>query len=130
QTLEAEQVAVGASPSNTELNRAVLLKLGVASSAIESFGTANSNTKDEAVAIKEWAERNTDSVFIIPSEVCSARRVRWIFNRELSGSAIKIEVPSFEQPSCHTRSEWWKTECGVTAFQTELLKYVYYRLKY
>jgi hypothetical protein len=130
QMLEAEQVAVGASPSNTELNRAALLKLGVASSAIENFGTANTNTRDEAVALKEWAERNAASVFIIPSEVFSARRVRWIFNRELSGSAITIQVPSFEQPSYYTRSEWWKTEYGVMAFQNELLKYVYYRLKY
>jgi uncharacterized SAM-binding protein YcdF (DUF218 family) len=130
QVFEAEQVAVGASPSNTELNRAALLKLGVAPSAIENFGTANTNTRDEAVALKEWAERNAASVFIIPSEVFSARRVSWIFNRELSGSAITIEVPSFEQPSYYTRSEWWKTEYGVTTFKTELLKYVYYRLKY
>jgi hypothetical protein len=127
---EAEQVAVGASPSNTELNRNALLKLGVAPSAIESFGTANKTTRDEAIALKEWAERNAASVFIIPSEVFSARRVRWIFNRELSGSAITIEVPSFEQPRYYTRSEWWKTENGVMAFESELMKYVYYRLKY
>ena len=59
------------------------------------------------------------------SEIFSARRVRWIFDRELSGSAIKIEVPSFEQRG-YTRNRWWETEQGVTAFQTELLKYVYY----
>lgn len=123
------QAAVDVIPSDTELNRSALLKLGVSPSAIENFGSANTNTRDEAVALREWAKRNAASAFIIPCEIFSARRVRWIFDRELSGSAITIEVPSFEQPG-YTRSEWWKTEQGVVVFQNELLKYVYYRLKY
>jgi hypothetical protein len=59
----------------------------------------------------------------------SARRVRWIFQRELSGRGVTIEVPSFE-PLGYTRGEWWKAEQGVVAFQNELIKYIYYRLKY
>jgi hypothetical protein len=80
--------------------------------------------------LREWAKQKAASVFIIPSEIFSARRVRWIFDRVLSGSATTIEVPSFEEPRYYTRSEWWKTEYGVMAFENELLKYVYYRLKY
>jgi hypothetical protein len=121
----ADKVLVSQTPDRT-----TLLKLGVPPNAVENFGTANTNTRDEAVALREWAKRNAASVFIIPSEIFSARRVRWIFDRVLSGSAITIEVPSFEEPSYYTRSEWWKTEHGVTAFQSELLKYVYYRLNY
>jgi hypothetical protein len=117
------------SPTDAKLNRAALLKLGVPPGAVETFGTANTNTRDEAVALKQWAERNAASAFIIPSEIFSARRVRWIFHRELSGRAVRIEVPSFEQ-SGYTRGEWWKTEQGVIAFQNEVLKYIYYRLKY
>jgi DUF218 domain len=124
-----EQGAVGAGPSDTELNRGELLKLGVPLSAIENFGTANTNTRDEAVALNEWVKRNAASVFIIPSDIFSARRVRWIFDRELRGRGVTIEVPTFEQWG-YTRNEWWKTEYGVNAFQTELLKYIYYRLKY
>lgn len=125
-----EQVAVGAGPSDTELNRGVLLKLGVPLGAIENFGTANTNTRDEAVALKEWVKRNAAaSVFIIPTDIFSARRVRWIFDRELRGGGITIEIPTFEQWG-YTRNEWWKTEYGVMAFQTELLKYIYYRIKY
>jgi hypothetical protein len=118
------------SPSNNELNRIELLKLGVPPTAIEDFGTANKNTRDEAMALREWAGRTGASVFIIPCELFVARRVKWIFNRELSGNAVTIEVPSFEQPRYYARGEWWKTEYGVTAFQSELLKYLYYRLKY
>jgi hypothetical protein len=125
-----EQVGVGASLSDTELNRTALIKLGVPPRAVENFGTANTNTRDEAVAaLRQWAQRNAASVFLVPSEIFTARRVRWIFNRELSGSAITVQVPSFESAG-YTRREWWKTEQGVVAFQNEILKYLYYRLKY
>ena len=83
---------------------------------------------NDAVA-RQWAERNAASAFIIPTEMFSARRVRWIFQRELSGRGVTIEVPSFE-PLSYTRGEWWKAEQGVVAFQNEVLKYIYYRLKY
>jgi hypothetical protein len=84
---------------------------------------------DEAVALRDWAERNAASAFIIPSEIFSARRVRWIFCREFLGTAVSIEVPSIEPPH-YTPSNWWKTERGLVAFQNEVLKYIYYRLKY
>jgi uncharacterized SAM-binding protein YcdF (DUF218 family) len=106
-----------------------LLKLGVPADAIEKFGTAITSTRDEAIALREWAERNAASVFIIPSEIFSARRVRWIFRRQFSGTAVSIQVPSFEPPN-YTRWNWWKTEKGLVAFRTEFLKYTYYRLRY
>jgi uncharacterized SAM-binding protein YcdF (DUF218 family) len=39
-------------------NRAVLLKLGVPSEAIESFGDNLRNTHDEAVALHDWATQH------------------------------------------------------------------------
>jgi uncharacterized SAM-binding protein YcdF (DUF218 family) len=126
----AERAAsIGAIPSHSELNRAILLKLGVPGGVIETFGTANQNTRDEAVSLREWAERNAASAFIIPTEIFPARRVRWIFRREFSGTAVKIVVLSFDSPY-FPRREWWKTERGVIEFQNEVLKYIYYRLKY
>jgi uncharacterized SAM-binding protein YcdF (DUF218 family) len=127
--VEKQAASMGAIPPDSELNREVLLKLGVPDAAIEKFGTASTNTRDEAIALKKWAERNAASVFIIPTEIFSARRVRWIFRREFSGTAVGIEVLSFEPPG-YTRWNWWKTEKGLVAFRTELLKYSYYRLKY
>jgi hypothetical protein len=119
---------VGALPGHTELNRKALLKLGVPDAAIEMFGTENRNTEDEVLALKDWAEQNAASVLIVPSEIFAARRVRWIFNREFHGTAVRIEVPSFEED--FSRAGWWKTKAGLIAFQTEILKYIYYRFKY
>jgi hypothetical protein len=126
---EKQAASMGAIPSHSQLNRDILLKLGVPAGAVATFGTANKNTRDEAVALREWAERNAASGFIIPSEIFSARRVRWIFRREFFGTPVSIEVPSVEPPG-YTRWDWWKTEKGMVAFQNELLKYIYYRLKY
>lgn len=122
-------VAIGVQPSHTEANRQVLLKLGVPATAVETFGMANKNTKDEAVALRAWAKRHHPSALIIPVEIFTARRIRWIFDREFSGQPIQIEVPSFD-PSDYARTNWWQNEYGIIAFQNEVLKYIYYRLKY
>ena len=127
---EGRSVVIGAQPGHTEANRNILLKLGVPDSAIVTFGTANKNTWEEAVALKGWADRNAVSVLIIPTEVFSARRVRWTFRRAFAGTAVRIEVPSFDPPTEYTRTDWWKREAGVIAFQNEVLKYLFYRLNY
>ena len=129
QSPEERVVSIGVMPSHSELNRQILLKLDIPADAIETFGTANKNTRDEAVALREWTKRNAASAFIIPSEIFSARRVRWIFCHQFFGMAVSIKVPSIESPD-YTRGDWWKTEQGLIAFQNEVLKYVYYRLKY
>ena len=118
---------LGLSENHTELNRRVLIKLGVPAKAIETFGTANKNTKDEALSLRFWAEKNSASTFIIPTEIFSARRVHFIFHRELP--AKTIEVMSVNPPQ-YTKDDWWKTERGVVKFQNEILKYLYYRIMY
>jgi uncharacterized SAM-binding protein YcdF (DUF218 family) len=130
QVEDGPPAAIDALVGHTEENLKVLLKLGVPESAIETFGNANKNTYEEAVALKSWANRNGVSVLIIPTEIFAARRVRWIFRREFSGTSVHIEVPSFDPPRNYSRANWWKTEFGVVAFHNELVKYLYYRLIY
>ena len=129
QVAEERLVTMGAVPGHTELIRKTLLKLGVPDSAIETFGTANKNTMDEALALKDWEERNAASAFIIPTEIFSSRRVGWSIRHAFFGKNVRIDVPSFE-PGSYTRARWWETEEGLIAFQNEVLKYIYYRLKY
>src|SRR5262249_3358713 len=115
--------------SDCESNRAALLKLGVPASAIEAFGKTQKSTREEAIALREWAEQNAASVFVIPSEPFMARRVQWIFRQEFSGRPVTIEVLPFDPPG-YSLEGWWKTERNRIAFQNELLKYLYYRWKY
>jgi hypothetical protein len=127
---EGPSVVIAELPSHTEANRMVLRKLGVPSSAIETFGTANKNTFEEAAALRVWASRNAGLSFIIPTEAFSARRVRWIFSHTFAGTGVSVEIPSFDPPTEYRSAEWWKTDTGIISFQNEILKYLFYRLKY
>jgi uncharacterized SAM-binding protein YcdF (DUF218 family) len=127
--VEEEHFTKIGAPGHTELNRMVLLKLGVPEAAIGTFGQANSSTWDEAAALRDWASQHRVSRIVIPTEIFCARRVRWVFDREFAESSVQIETPSFDGPG-YTRAEWWKTTTGIIAFQNEIIKYIYYRLKY
>jgi uncharacterized SAM-binding protein YcdF (DUF218 family) len=69
-------------PSHVDLNRAVILKLGVPAEAIASFGSGVSNTYEEARALAEWAKANGVRSILVPTEIFSSRRVRWILTRQ------------------------------------------------
>jgi len=129
QVAEERLTKILAIPGHSELNRMLLLKLGVPEDAIGMFGKENRSTRDEADALRDWADQHGVSRIIVPIEIFAARRVRWIFNREFAGSSVHLEIPSFEPPD-YTRAEWWKTREGMIAFQNEIVKYLYYRLNY
>ena len=126
---EGRSSTVGGIPGHSELNQMVLLKLGVPNAAIEMFGRANRNMNWEADALRDWADRHSVSRIIIPTEIFSARRVQWMFDREFAETSVRLDIAAFEPPN-YTRAEWWKSEAGMIAFQNEFMKYLYYRLKY
>jgi hypothetical protein len=55
QVPQGRSSTIGGIPGHSELNRMVLLKLGVPDAAIAMFGQANGSTKDEAVTLRDWA---------------------------------------------------------------------------
>jgi uncharacterized SAM-binding protein YcdF (DUF218 family) len=116
-------------PSHVELNRAVLLKLGVPPEAILSFGTDVSSTYEEARALAEWARTNGVRSIIAPTEIFSSRRVRWMLDKELRNIGTRVEVQALP-PLEYDADNWWQHEAGVIGFQNEVVKYFYYRLKY
>jgi len=106
----------------------ILLKLGVPASAIEIFGNALTNTHEEVLALRAWAERNNACSIIVPTETFSARRVRWMLQRAFGGECV-IRVIALDLPQFH-RDDWWRQTQGIITFRTELIKYIYYRLNY
>jgi uncharacterized SAM-binding protein YcdF (DUF218 family) len=116
-------------PSETALDRSVLVKLGVPEEAIEVFGTDLSSTYEEAVALRAWSLRTHARSLIVPTEYFSSRRVRWIMVRELTSTGTQVQVPALDDPE-YPRLEWWKNEKALIEFQNEVIKYIYYRVKY
>jgi uncharacterized SAM-binding protein YcdF (DUF218 family) len=122
-------VKLGISPSHVALNHAVLTKLGVPETALETFGHELSSTFEESMALREWAERNHAMRIIVPTEVFSSRRVKWMLEHALAGTGTEVRVPALETYE-YRGDEWWRKEQGLIAFQNEFVKYLYYRLKY
>jgi uncharacterized SAM-binding protein YcdF (DUF218 family) len=120
---------IGVVPSHADLNRAVLVKLGVPAQAIETFGEGVTSTKEEALALRHWAERAGAVRIIVPTGLFSARRVRWMLQKAFAGSGISIDVPALDDPD-YTSADWWLHEQGLISFQNEVIKYAYYRFKY
>jgi hypothetical protein len=42
---------------------------------------------------------------------------------------IEVQVPALSDPE-YSQSDWWKNEKAIVEFQNEIIKYVYYRIKY
>jgi uncharacterized SAM-binding protein YcdF (DUF218 family) len=111
------------------LTRSELVLLGVPDSAIEVFGSGLSNTYEEALALREWVSRSSARTIIVPTEMFSARRLRWILNHELAGTGTQIRVPALDGPD-YNRSNWWRNQQALISFRNEIVKYTYYRLRY
>jgi uncharacterized SAM-binding protein YcdF (DUF218 family) len=109
------------------VNRAVLLKLGVPEGDIETFGADLSSTREEALALRDWAAREKVRSVILPTEIFAARRLRWMLHR-VFGNDLVIQVPALDPPE-YRDDDWWRHEQGIITFQNELIKYVYYRKK-
>jgi uncharacterized SAM-binding protein YcdF (DUF218 family) len=116
-------------PSHVELNRTVLLKLGVPPEAIETFGSDVSNTFEEARALVQWSKANGVKDIIVPTEIFSSRRVHWILNKEAAATGVRVHVLALA-PLEYRVDDWWRHAEGVVTFQNEIIKYVYYRTRY
>ena len=108
-------------------SEAVLLELGIPADAIATFGDDLRNTHEEVLALRDWAERHNLRSVIVPTEIFSARRVRWMLHRGFPGD-FEIRVVALDPPQY--RRDWWRQTGGITAFRTEFIKYLYYILKY
>ena len=120
---------LGFIPSHTSLNRDVLLKLDVPAAAIVTFGENLSSTQQEASAVRQWALQSQAKGIIIPTDLFATRRTRWIFDRELAPIGVQVMVSAYRTDQ-YTLADWWRHRTGLVDFNNEVLKYVYYRIRY
>jgi uncharacterized SAM-binding protein YcdF (DUF218 family) len=120
---------LGIRPAEAELDRQILLKLGVPPEAITVIGSNLSSTYEESLALAEWAKKTGAKRIIIPTEIFPSRRVRWIFNRQLQPIGVTPIVVAYPNQN-YTIDNWWHVHDGIIDFQNEVLKDVYYHLRY
>src|SRR5262249_33792315 len=119
---------LGVVKSDAALSREVLVGLGVAEQDIETFGSELASTREEVLALRDWAERARITSIIVPTEIFSGRRLRWMLRRSFDGQ-FTVLVPALDTRDYH-RGNWWESTEGIISFQNELLKYAFYRLHY
>jgi len=120
---------MGITSREAELTRRILLSNGVPETAMTMIGTNVASTYDESRAVRAWVEKTGAKTIIIPTDPFHTRRVRWIFSKELRDTKTEIHVVPVN-PSRYRADNWWRHEEGVTAFQNEIIKYIYYRVEY
>jgi uncharacterized SAM-binding protein YcdF (DUF218 family) len=118
-----------AEPENPD--RETLIKLGVPASAIIEFGNDPSNTYEEARDLALWLKQNRVQRIIVPTELFPSRRVRWILQRELGKVGVRVMI---EIVASHVYDididHWWQSSGGRSNFLNEIIKYLYYRIRY
>lgn len=115
--------------SEGEVNTTILTVKGVPPASIQPLGEGVTSTRDEAVALRNWVVTHQAKDVIIPTDAFHTRRVQWIFQRELAGTGVTVHVRSVSHPNYSTDT-WWLEEEGFLGFQSEVMKSLYYLVRY
>lgn len=120
---------LGLAPSESELERRILNQKQVPDTNIVTASDIVTSTYEESLSVRKWAKTNAIKRVIIPDDVFHMRRVRWLFCKQLKTAGIQVEVEAVPVRE-YALTDWWQHAQGVVAFQNEVLKYAYYRVKY
>jgi uncharacterized SAM-binding protein YcdF (DUF218 family) len=120
---------LGIAPSERELTRRILLSNNIPETALVAVGHGVASTYEESLAVRDWVEKNGAKSINIPTDPFHTRRVRWLFRKQLAPLNVQVVVEA-APTRVYSETNWWQHEQGVTTFQNEIIKFLYYRLKY
>jgi uncharacterized SAM-binding protein YcdF (DUF218 family) len=112
-----------------DATNSILVGRGVPADAIVEFPIVQHSTYGEARGILEIARTRGIKRLVIPTDIFPTRRTRWIFERELASSGVRINVLAIRAPD-YGDEDWWVHGRGSSAFLSEIVKYLYYRAAY
>ena len=127
---EATQLeTLGLIPSQIELTRKLLIKLGVNPMDITVTGHQNnSSTFEEAKTILTYLHLfDSTNKIILVTDWYHSRRAQWTFNR--FNSPIVIQVSPVTTPKSHPE-HWWHYESSMIALFNEYVKWLFYLIHY
>lgn len=120
---------LGLSLPEAEQTRRILLSNNVPEAALTVIGKQVASTYDESCAVRDWAKTSGVKTILVPTDLFHTRRVRWLFQKQLAGTSVRVQVVAVN-PIRYSATNWWQHEEGLIAFQNEILKRLYYQLKY
>lgn len=122
---------IGLFPDETEVNVNVMKKLGVPDENIVVLAPDEdaTSTRDEAGILRRYVDENDIKRVILVTSAFHTRRAQWIFEKELSGSGVILEVAAAPHWK-FDETNWWTREKGLTTLFEEYIKLFYYFAKY
>ena len=121
--------AMGLTRPSDQVTLEILDRLGVPEESVHIIGDHVTSSWDEVLAVRDWAlEAEVDSILVV-TEIFPSRRTAWIYDEVFEDSGIATAVHAIT-PESYSTDNWWSNERGLIAFQNELIKYFYYRIKY
>ena len=128
---EPPAVKMGLIPNDTDISVGIMEKTGVPSSKIVilPFPGGVTSTFDEATALHRYIDATHITRVMLVTSVFHSRRAKWIFDRELAGLPVKLEMVAVPY-STFDQTNWWKSEAGLITLNNEYIKLVYYFFKY
>jgi uncharacterized SAM-binding protein YcdF (DUF218 family) len=111
-----------------ELTRHLMLNRGIPPEQVDTLSSAHS-TMDESNEILHWCKSNGVRDITLISSAFHMRRVRMVFEDKFAEEGIRINFHG-ARPIDYTKLNWWNNEEGLIMTNNELVKIVYYTLKY
>jgi len=104
-------------------------ELGVPAASIVNLKDGVASTYEEARSVLGWVRISRARTVIVPTDLFHTRRVSWIFAKELKAADASVKVQAIKQPN-YSSDNWWQHKDGRDAFLSEIIKYLFYRVKY
>jgi uncharacterized SAM-binding protein YcdF (DUF218 family) len=116
-------------PTLQDLTLAKLNRLGVPTASLVKLRNGTSNTYEEACSVLDWTKATGAKGVIVPTDLFHTRRVHLIFTKELGAAGINVKIQAINRFN-YFQDDWWRHKDGLSAFLSEILKYLFYRVKY
>ncbi len=131
QAADSPAVELGLYPNKTDVAIEILKELGVPAENIKqlAFGGGATSTHDEARFFGRYVEEHNVTRVILVTNAFHTRRAKWIFDKELSGSGVTVEIAAAPHWN-FDETNWWQQEYGLLAFVDEYSKLFYYYAVY
>jgi len=114
--------------TEAQLTRHIMTRKGVPSEQIEILQTAHS-TMDESEEILAYCKSNGIKNITVVSSSLHLKRVSWVFNDKFEEAGITVHYTGANAID-YDYTNWWKNEEGLIMVNNELVKLLYYAIKY
>ena len=128
---DSPAVKLGLIPNDTDIAVGVMEKLGVPADKIVVLRIPDgvTSTFDEATVLYQYSETNEVHNVILVTSAFHTRRTKWIFDRELAGLPVRLEMAAAPYPT-FDQTNWWQGESGLITVNNEYIKLIFYFFKY